>query len=317
MAVHDRAFAIQLLRKKMELRSKILVTLYKLFPFSLKGDVAIADINPSCDISCVINFYGRIHLLEGILYSLSGQDLPKEKFEVLLVEDRGGTKEGRDVAERFTHSLNIRYSSLSEHYGIMGYSRNFGLSQAQGKYILFLDDDTVILQKNFLSNLITLFRSSGTDAVIPHGKASYGILKGKYDFHDPYYPTSRCMAYKKDVMRELNGFVSEIIGQEDVEFVIRFIAAGKTFHQTDALEYYHPPLIMNKIGKAAAVGMSFAKLRRRYPFVLWLMLLINGSRYLPLLLFPMKTKWKMQGKFSLGFMIGIVYFFLGMESEYK
>ena len=301
----------------MELRSKILIALFKLFPFSLKGDAKLDNIKCSCSISCVINFYGRINLLEGILYSLASQDLPKEKFEVLLVEDRGGTKEGREIARRFGDVLNVRYFALSEKFGIMGYSRNLGLSQAQGEYVLFLDDDTVILRKDFLSTLSSIFKSSGADAVIPHGAASYGILKGKYDFHDPYYPTSRCMAYRREVMRDLGGFVSDIIGQEDVEFIIRFIASGRTFHQTATLEYYHPPLIVNKISKASAVGLSFAKLRGRYPFLLWLMLLVNGSRYLPLLLFPFKTKWRMQGRFSLGFLLGILYAAVGANAGYS
>lgn len=300
----------------MELRSKILIALFKLFPFSLKGDAKLDNIKYSCGISCVINFYGRINLLEGILYSLASQDLPKEKFEVLLVEDRGGTKEGKEIARRFEDVLNVRYFALSENFGIMGYSRNLGLSKTQGEYVLFLDDDTVILRNDFLSTLIGIFESSGADAVVPHGNTSYSILTGKYDFHDPYYPTSRCMAYRRDVMRELGGFVSDIIGQEDVEFVIRFIASGRTFHQAAALEYYHPPLIVNNIGKAAAVGMSFANLRKRYPFLLWLMLLVNGSRYLPLLLFPIKTKWRMQGRFSLGFFMGILYALIGKKTDY-
>jgi glycosyltransferase involved in cell wall biosynthesis len=301
----------------MELRPRILKGLFRLFPFPLKGDAKLDNIKYACNISCVINFYGRINLLEGVLYSLASQDLPKEKFEVLLVEDRGGTKEGREIAHRFEDVLNIRYSALSEHFGIMGYSRNLGLSQAQGKYVLFLDDDTVILRKDFLSTLISIFKSSGADAVIPHGNASYGILKGKYDFHDPYYPTSRCMAYQREVLKELGGFVSEIIGQEDVEFVVRFIASGRTFHQTADIEYYHPPLIVNKISKASAVGLSFAKLRGRYPFILWMLLLVNGSRYLPLLLFPFKTKWRMQGRFSLGFFLGILYAVVGAKAGYS
>jgi glycosyltransferase involved in cell wall biosynthesis len=303
--------------KAMELRSKILVALYKLFPFPLKGNAAIHDVNPAYDISCVINFYGRIHLLEGILYSLSEQDLPKEKFEVLLVEDRGGTEDGREIARRFDNSLNIRYSSLSENFGVMGYSRNLGLSKSQGAYVLFLDDDTVILRKDFLSTLIRVFKSSGADAVIPHGTASYGILKGKYDFHDPFFPTNRCMAYSRDVLQELGGFVSEIIGQEDVEFVVRFIASGKSFHNASDLEYYHPPFIMSNLRKAAAVGLSFTQLKKRYPFIIWMMLLINGSRYLPLLLFPIKQKWRMQGKFSMGFLLGILYAAVGANAGYS
>jgi hypothetical protein len=78
---------------------------------------------------------------------------------------------------------------------------------------LFLDDDTVILHKDFLSNLIGIFKSSGADAVIPHGTTGYGILKSKYDFHDPYYPTSSScfMAYSREVLKELGGFLLGIL----------------------------------------------------------------------------------------------------------
>lgn len=301
----------------MSFRAKFLMAAYKFTPFSLKGDINMNSVNPDYDISCVINFYGRINLLEGILYSLSAQNLPKEKFEVILVEDRGGTEDGRTIAEKFGEWLNIRYFALSENYGKMGYSRNVGLSKTKGKYVLFLDDDTVILDKNFLSNLIIEFEKSGTDSLIPFGSASYCLLKEKYSFHDPYFPTNRCVAYKRDVLKELGGFVSEIVGQEDVEFVIRFIASGRKFYNSQILEYFHPPLIINNLNKPAAVGSSFVKLKKRYPFFMWLLLLINGSRYLPLLLFPVNKKWLMQGKFSLGFLRGIILSMIGITHEYK
>jgi len=300
----------------VNVRSKILIASCKIFPFSLKGDAQIDIINPVYDISCIINFYGRIHLLESILYCLSEQDLTKERFEVILVEDRGGTKEGEYTSKKFNNVLNIRYYTLSENYGRMGYSRNFGLSQAKGKYILFLDDDTVIHQNNFLSTLINEFETSGADAIIPFGSASYCLLKGKYSFHDPYFPTNRCMAYRREVMSELGGFISEIIGQEDVEFVIRFLTSVRKFYHSRELNYLHPPLLVNNLNKPAAVGMSFVKLRKRYPFIIWLMLLMNGSRYLPLLLFPLNKKWRMQGKFSAGFALGIIYSLKGKKIEY-
>lgn len=66
----------------MELRSRILKGLFKLFPFSLKGDAKLDNIKYACNISCVINFYGRINLLEGILYSLASQDLPLLLFPI-------------------------------------------------------------------------------------------------------------------------------------------------------------------------------------------------------------------------------------------
>lgn len=300
-----------------DFRVCILKMLYKFFPFSLKGDLILENKRITKDISCVINFYGRIILLEGILYSLIQQDFPKDNFEVILVEDRGGTAEGKNLAEKFSDKLNIEYYALTENFGQMGYSRNFGLSKTNGQFILFLDDDTIILQNNFLSTLVDTFKSLKTDAIIPHGNASYALLKGKYDFHDPYYPTNRCMAYRRSVLIELGGFVSEIIGQEDVEFVIRYIVSGRTFTKSNDLEYFHPPLIINNINKAAAVGASFFRLRKRYPFLIWLMLLINGARYLPLLLFPVKKRWRFQGKFSFGFFVGIVYSLFGKKTYYN
>jgi glycosyltransferase involved in cell wall biosynthesis len=300
----------------MDLRARILITVYRLFPFSLKGDLLLSHGRSDCDVSCVINFYGRLNLLEGILYCLAGQDLPKDKFEVVLVEDRNGTQEGRKVSEKFGQMLNIRYYPLPDNFGKMGYARNFGLSKTSGRFILFLDDDTVILQDNFLSGLIEEFNSSNADAVVPCGRASLFLLKGRYGFHEPHFPTSRCMAYRREALIDLAGFVSEIIGQEDVEFVIRYIAAGRTFHRAEGLEYFHPPLIADTLGKPVAVGMSFAGLRARYPLVVWILLLVNGARYLPLLFLPGRMKWRMQGRFSLGFIIGLFNALAGKKAEY-
>jgi GT2 family glycosyltransferase len=301
----------------MGLRSKMLVSAYRLFPFSLRGDASFNYVHPERDISCVINFFGRTHVLKNVLSGLSEQDLPKERFEVVLIEDKGGTKEGKDILEEFKSSLNIEYFALLENYGKMGYSRNLGISKSKGRFILFLDDDTVIIQNNFLSNLIKEFETSNADAIIPHGGTSYCVLDGKYGFHDPYFPSNRCMAYNIEVLKELGGFVSEIIGQEDVELVVRFIASGKEFFYSRKLEYLHPPLILNNLNKAAAVGMSFARLKNRYPLIIWLILLMNGSRYLPTLLFPISQKLRMQGKFSLGFLLGILYSIMGRKIEYN
>jgi cellulose synthase/poly-beta-1,6-N-acetylglucosamine synthase-like glycosyltransferase len=255
--------------------------------------------------------------MENILWCLSEQTIDKNAFEVILVEDRGGTEGGRKLAERFSEKLNIRYLPLPERFGIMGFSRNYGLERSHGTYVLFLDDDTVILQRDFLQTLIDEFERSGADAVIPRGMASFCLYPSRYDYHDPYFPTSRCTAYRRDVLRELGGFVSSMIGQEDVEFTFRFIAAGKRYHYSDRLEYLHPPLILESSGKARAVGVSFAGLRDRYPLPVWIMLLLNGLRFLPMFLFPLKEEWKMMGRFSMGFLMGILSWFRGEEASYR
>jgi glycosyltransferase involved in cell wall biosynthesis len=301
----------------MDIRPRILSAAYELFPFSLKGDARVGDADPGCDLSCVINFYGRGDLLRGILTCLAGQGYDKKRYEVVLVEDRGGTEDGRNIFREFEPVLNSRYYALGENFGVMGYARNFGLSMSRGRYVLFLDDDTVILDAGFISKLVSDFGDGEPDAVIPRGSASYCLIEGRYGFHDPYYPSNRCMAYRRETLRELGGFVDGIIGQEDVEFVVRLTAARKKVRRSETASYMHPPLVMGNMNKAAAVGASFAKLRKRYPLPVWIMLLINGARYLPKLAIPFSTKCRMQGRYSLGFALGIVYAITGKKLEYN
>ncbi len=301
----------------MSLRSRVLSCAYKLSPFSLQGDARIEQGEKLCDVSCIINFFGRINLLQGVLFSLLEQDMSKGRYEVILVEDRGGTAEGREIAQRFASLLNVRYFPLPENHGLMGYSRNYGLSKASGKYILFLDDDTVILQNDFLSRLVEEFERTAASAIVPHGGASYCELKGKYSFHDPFYPSNRCMAFALNALRDLGGYMGDIVGQEDVEFTVRYLAMKKTFRFSQQLRYFHPPLIVGSLQKPIAVGSSFARLRRKYSLLVWLLLLMNGARYLPLLVNPFNRKWKMQGRFSLGFLIGTCYAVIGRQVKYR
>lgn len=300
----------------MRLRTFILQNLALLFPVRLSGDAEIDSTGDGTVITCIINFYGRSRLLENILSCLAEQDIDTSSFEVLLVEDRNGTDEGRDVSERFSAILRTRYIKVDKNYGTMGYARNVGLEKANGRYILLLDDDTVILQRDFLSTLINEFETTEADAVLPRGTASFCLYPSGYQYHDEFFPTNRCVAYRRETISELGGFVSGIIGQEDVEFTVRLLISGKKIHKTNRLGYMHPPLICSSTGKSAAVGLSFAGLRDRYGTAMWLMLLLNGCRYIPLMIFPFNEKYLNQAKFSTGFLKGLLYALTGKSARY-
>ena len=288
------------------MRERVLQTCYRLFPFELRGDCQIPDSSDGVELSCIINFYGRINLLEGILYSLQEQNFPSNLFEIILIEDQGGTEAGRAAVERFSKGLPIRYLPLDKNYGHMGYSRNFGLAHSRGEYILFLDDDTVLLQNHFLSTLITEFESNPqADALAPHGSASFSLIAGRYNFHDPYFMTSRCTAYRRGVLAHLGGFVGDFIGQEDVEFVVRFAIAGKKSRNIPALNYFHPPLLVPNFRKPMAVGYSFSLLKNRYSTIVWLLVVLNCARQAPLYLVPIR-RFREMGRFGIGFLAGVI-----------
>lgn len=272
----------------------------------MRGDCAVSPAVEGIKISCLINFYGRLDLLAGILHSLAQQEYPMEDFEVILVEDRVGTDAGRALSESFADVLQIRYFPLDKNFGLMGYSRNYALARSIGEYILFLDDDTVILQKDFLTLLLESFAiSTETDAIVPHGLASYSLIKGKYGYHDPYFMTSRCTAYRRNVLNDLGGFMSHFVGQEDVEFVARFYMALKKAVKIPVLEYHHPPLLVPNFRKPKAVGFSFYGLKSRYPFLIWLLVILNCARHAPLYLLPARRCREM-GRFGLGFLAGVI-----------
>ena len=298
------------------LKNMVLKGAYRLAPFSLAGDGwFLTERDEGEKISCVINFYGRLDLLGGILHSLAAQEYPCEDFEVILVEDQSGTEAGRRFCESFSDRLNIRYWPLDKNFGQMGYSRNFGLAQTVGEYVLFLDDDTVILQKDFLSRLEQAFgQHPEVDAFMPRGNASFAEWPGGYDFHDPHFPTSRCTAYRRQVLEELGGFMSFFVGQEDVEFIIRFTLCGKVALPLPDLNYFHPPLLVPNYKKPVAVGVSFARLRGRYSaLMLWLSAL-NCSRHAPLL-FSWRRRHREMGRFGIGFFRGFVRGWFSPQSE--
>lgn len=279
--------------------------LYGLFPFDLCADAIVPPATGGIRISCVINFYGRLDLLAGILYSLTQQRFERDRFEVILVEDRNGTDAGRRMAEEFGNHMQTVYLPLDRNFGKMGYSRNFGLVHSRGEIVLFLDDDTVLQQDDFLAILDKAFTDNpGMDAAVPHGQASFSLIEGRYDYHAPYFMTSRCMAYHRQVLTELGGFVADFIGQEDVEFVIRFLMAGKSSLNIPSLNYFHPPLLVPNFRKPKAVGHSFFNLKLRYPFWIWMLVLINCARHAPLYLIPNK-KFNEMGRFGLGFLAGV------------
>jgi len=300
--------------ERKTLRAQFLRWLGRRYKFDLQGDLEyFSPRDENIKISCVINFFGRLNLLSGILNCLVGQNYPKEQFEVILIEDQGGTGEGRAFCESFSDRLQIVYHPLDKHFGHMGYSRNYGLSKARGEFILLLDDDTVILQRDFLSRLEEGFHSHrDADAIIPHGTASYSLWPERYSYHEPYFMTSRCMAYRRSLLQGLKGFLAQIIGQEDVEFVVRFMIAEKTALRMPDLSYYHPPLLYPKLDKPKAVGSSFTTLRNRYPLPLFVLLLMNCVRHLPLYLWPTRSA-REKGRFAFGFAIGVCRGLLGQE----
>jgi len=104
-------------------------------------------------LSFVLPCYNMEKYLARCLDSLLAQDIPKEDYEIVVVND--GSKDGTlEIARTYeTQHSNIRV--IDKPNGGVGSARNRGLREAKGEYLYFFDPDDYI-SKNILGTLLGL-----------------------------------------------------------------------------------------------------------------------------------------------------------------
>ncbi|MCF6177765.1 MAG: glycosyltransferase family 2 protein [Geopsychrobacter sp.] len=282
------------------MKNWLLKKLYQRYPFSIEGDAVVSPV-AEIAISCILPTYQRDEDLEILLHCLVEQDLPHKGFEVIVVED-GQTDNTRLLIQKFMPQLNLIHLTNPVPLNNVAQLRNQGLVRSRGELILWLDDDTIINQVDFLARLVTLFVADiDVGAVQVQGRASYGLWKLKYDYLDRYSFATRCVAYRKSVLARICGFSEELASYEDIELSIRFTIMGGRVLRSDDLYYLHPPLHFEGWSKPLSNGLSFLRLFRRYSKPVWFVCYLNALRFLPYLLWP-DLKHRQWGKISVGFL---------------
>lgn len=134
-------------------------------------------------LSVIIPTFERSEILKFTLDALTKQNLPKKDFEVIVVDDgsndNGATKKVvESVAKktmgtkRQTDEFKIIYTRQKNQK--QGIARNNGVKKAKGEVILFLGDDIIPADKNFLSEHLKLHKKNPDE--------TYGVL-GFTDWH--------------------------------------------------------------------------------------------------------------------------------------
>jgi GT2 family glycosyltransferase len=99
-------------------------------------------------ISVIIITYKRLRELKETIQSL--QEEAEAWDELILIDNHSedGTKAYGE--ELMAGNAKIKFCSLTENLGVAG-GRNFGVKQASGDVLVFLDDDAVFAQKGYFS----------------------------------------------------------------------------------------------------------------------------------------------------------------------
>ena len=112
-------------------------------------------------LSFVVPIYNDEKYLKECLDSLLCQDVSKEEYEIICIND-GSTDHSEEILHQYECCNNVKIISQ----GNMGVStaRNRGIEEAQGQYIWFIDSDDFI-GKNILKQLFDVAKRTNADII--------------------------------------------------------------------------------------------------------------------------------------------------------
>lgn len=226
-------------------------------------------------VSVIIPTYNRAQLICDTLDSLCQQDMAAADFEVLVV-DNNSKDDTKKVVEAYIANHpknNIRY--IFELRQGDYFSRNRGAEDAQGKYLVFSDDDA-LFDTNYLSTILHLFEQYpdvgvvGTRIVIKWEGGTpakwikpYEYLLGAISFNshgyviqsDGMYVNNGSLASKRDLYISVGGInpaqVGDyIIGDAEGGFCRKIHQLGVPMAFTDDVTMWHRQFV----GKNDTIG---------------------------------------------------------------
>jgi glycosyltransferase involved in cell wall biosynthesis len=208
-------------------------------------------------LSVIIPSYNRKGEIQELLASLEAQQLSKDMFQVLLVDD--GSTDGTDEwISEFQHKSTLNVSFIRQDHQGPGAARNLGMANAGGDVFAFIDSDC-IAPANWLSVIKKAFdddpqvRAFGgrDDAradfpplllAINYSMTSFlttgGMRGGRNKRLAKFYPRSFNMGLHRLLYKKIGGFGSLRHGQ-DIEFSNRIIKSGaKVVYLRDAVVFH-------------------------------------------------------------------------------
>jgi GT2 family glycosyltransferase len=202
--------------------------------------------------SIVIPTYNRPERLETCLNSLTRLNYPRDRFEVIVVDD-GSIKSLDGVVRPFQGALNLQF--IRQENAGPAAARNTGAAQAKGKFLVFTDDDCQPTP-NWLQALETCFEQDPNCLVGGHtineladnlySEASQLLVDYLYSYYnaDPKqakFFTSNNFALSTESFRKVGFFDTTfpLAAGEDRELCDRWLHHGYQMVYVPEAQVYH------------------------------------------------------------------------------
>lgn len=112
-------------------------------------------------VSIIVPIYNVEEYLDECLNSILNQSY--KNLQIILVND-GSDDKSEIIAEKYVQSDN-RFILFSKPNGGLSSARNYGIDQATGDYLCFIDSDDYI-SENFISDFISILNITNADVVV-------------------------------------------------------------------------------------------------------------------------------------------------------
>jgi len=192
-------------------------------------------------VSIIIPAFNAEQYIEKCLLSLQGLDYPKDKYEVLVI-DNGSSDRTVEVAKHCS-------AQLWEEGGTISRLRNFGVEKSKGSILAFLDADCVA-PSHWLKEGIQLLKNEKIGAVgswyqLP---ADTTLVERVWDLQmssrrekigDINWVPSGNLIMTKSVFYSVGGFEEDLTTSEDVDLCQRVREQGLRVYTDPILAVEH------------------------------------------------------------------------------
>jgi cellulose synthase/poly-beta-1,6-N-acetylglucosamine synthase-like glycosyltransferase len=199
-------------------------------------------------ISVVIPAYNDSEGLSACLDALERQTVPREKYEIIVVNDGPVDAPVETMADHYGATF------LSQPQRGAAAARNLGAKQAQGEILLFTDADCVP-ESNWIEAMIAPFADQevvGVCGVVRTRQTSLipRFIQLEYDYRYGHiakhaqidFINTGTAGYRRHVFAESGGFCEDLLGAEDTELSFRLASQGhKMVFAPEAIVYHSHP----------------------------------------------------------------------------